>query len=215
MIPQGAGKVVIADRLARVPRIVDYEVVLEQMQDAEFVSLYHNSGAFGFAPDAAVKMLGWLGPEDPTIRAEMRPFTRAIPSPHAANLAGMLVAARRHLPGQAWLMPKSHWHFELHDGHPELLESLLPEVGVDVALLRERNDCSAIAFDVDEDELLRRAIARLLEGMRQSDFLLAFPDVGADRPAVCTIHHHKQLWWQTTSGELIALLKNQSTQSSS
>ena len=102
----------------------------------------------------------------------------------------------------------------MHDGHPELLESLLPEIGIDAALLRERNDGSAIAFAVDEDEMLRRAVARLLEGMRQSDFLIAFPDASADRPAVCTIHHHRQLWWQTTSGELIALLENQSTQSS-
>jgi hypothetical protein len=180
-----------------------------------FVSLYHNSGAFGFPRDADVKMLGWIGPEDGTIRAEMRPLVRPVPPPHAANLAEMLVRSRRHLPGEAWLMPKSHWHFELHDGHPEFLESLLPEIGVDADLLRERNDGSAIALGSDEDQLLRRAIERLLDGMRQSDFLVAFPDAAdAGTRAVCTVHHHKQLWWQTTSSEFIKLLENQSTQSS-
>jgi hypothetical protein len=179
-----------------------------------FVSLYHNAGAFGFPRDVAVKMLGWIGPEDGTIRAELRPFMRHVPPPHAANLAGMLVAARHHLGGDAWLMPKSHWHFELHDGHPELLARLLPEIAIDPALLRDRNDGSAIAFAADEDDQFRRAIEGLLDGMRFSDFLVAFPDAGADRPAVCTVHHHRQLWWQTTSAELIKLLERQSTQSS-
>jgi hypothetical protein len=187
------------------PRIVDYTTVHDRMLAAGFVSLYHNAGAFGFPPDADVKLLGWTGEPDATIRAEMKPLTRQVAPPYAANLARMLIASRRHLPGDAWLMPKSHWHFELHDGHPELLESLLPEIGVDPALLRDRNDGSAIAFAADEDELLRRAIERLLGGMRQSDFAVAFPDA-RQTPAVCTVHHHGQLWWQTTSGELIARL---------
>ena len=37
-------------------------------------------------------------------------------------------------------------------------------------------------------------IASLLGNLRTSDFMLAFPG----RPALCTVHHHKQLWWQTT-----------------
>jgi hypothetical protein len=197
------------------PRIVDYAGVRDRLLGGGFVSLYHNSGAFGFPRQADVKMLGWIGPEDGTIRPEMKSFVRAVPPPYAANLAGMLVMARRHLPGEAWLMPKSHWHFELHDGHPELLESLLPEIGIDADVLRERNDGSAIAFGADEDEVLRRAIERLFEGMRQSDFLVSFPDAAdAGTRAVCTVHHHKQLWWQTTSSELIQALEDQSTQSS-
>ena len=197
------------------PRIVDYLDVRQRMLGVGFVSLYHNSGAFGFPREADVKMLGWIGPEDGTIRVEMRPFVQSVPPPHAANLAAMLVQARRPLPGQAWLMPKSHWHFELHDGHPELLEALLPAIGIDADVLRERNDGSAIAFDADEDEVLRRAIERLLDGMRQSDFLITFPDAAdAGTRAVCTVHHHKQLWWQTTSLGLIEMLKRQSTQSS-
>jgi hypothetical protein len=197
------------------PRIVDYATVSQRMLAAGFVSLYHNSGAFGFARGAEVKMLGWIGPDDGTIRAEVRPFTRPVPPPHASNLAGMLVNARRHLPGDTWLMPKSHWHFELHDGHPDLLSTVLPEIGIDPALLRERNDGSAIAFAADENEPLRRALERLLGNMRQSDFLLAFPDAADARTrAVCTVHHHSQLWWQTDSLALFKLLEDQSTQSS-
>jgi hypothetical protein len=197
------------------PRIVDYETVRDRMLAAGFVSLYHNSGAFGFPRGADVKKLGWIGPDDGTIRVEMRPFMRHVPPPHAATLARMLVAARRHLAGEAWLMPKSHWHFELHDGHPALLASLLPAIGIDPALLRERNDGSAIAFAPDEDDALRRAIEGLIDGARFSDFLVAFPDAAADWRAVCTVHHHQQMWWQTTSAELIELLEPQSTQSSS
>ena len=198
------------------PRIVDYDRVRDRMLAAGFVSLYHNAGAFGFPRGTEWKMRGWIGLDDGTIRAEVRPFVRAVPRPHASHLAGMLVSARRHLPRDVWLMPKSHWHFELHDGHPELLASLLPEIGIDAALLRERNDGSAIAFAAEEDDRLRHTIERLLDGMRQSDFLLAFPDAADDAGtrAVCTIHHHKQLWWQTTSAALIKQLEDQSTQSS-
>ncbi|MEA2708685.1 MAG: hypothetical protein QOF78_1286 [Phycisphaerales bacterium] len=187
------------------PRIVDYANVSDRLLGRGFASLYHNSGAFGFPRDADVKMLGWIGPTDATIRAEMKSSIRQVPPPHAANLAEMLVKARRHLPGEAWLMPKSHWHFELHDGHPALLEALLPEIGIDPRVLRDRNDGSAIAFAADEDERLRRAVERLLDGMRQSDFSIAFPDAGA--AAICTLHHHRQIWWQATSAELIELLE--------
>jgi hypothetical protein len=35
-----------------------------------------------------------------------------------------------------------------------------------------------------------------------SDFTLAF--VG--KPVLCTVHHHKQLWWQTTDGGMLLAL---------
>ena len=195
------------------PRVIDYPIVLEKLLGRGLVSLYHNSGAFGFPRGTDVKLLGWIGPEDGSIRPDVRPFTRRVSEPYAPTLANMLVAARRHVIGEAWLMPKSHWHFELHDGHPQLLETLLAELGIDPALLRERNDGSAVAFAANEDDALRDAIARLLDGMRLSDFSIVFPD--ADAAAVCTVHHHCQLWWQTTDADLIAKLEGQSTQSSS
>ena len=39
--------------------------------------------------------------------------------------------------------------------------------------------------------------------LRFSDFLLAFPD----RPALCTVHHHEQVWWQTTYEALARALR--------
>jgi hypothetical protein len=186
------------------PRIVDYATVRDRMLAGGFVSLYHNSGAFGFARGADWKMRGWIGPEDPTVRLEVRPYILHVDKPYAANLAANFVAARRRIRGDAWLMPKSHWHFELHDGNPQLLETLLPQIGIDPAMLRERNDGSAISFEIGEDESLRQAVERLLTELRVSDFLIAFPDAAA----VCTVHHHVQLWWQTTDAHLFAMLEN-------
>jgi hypothetical protein len=186
------------------PKVVDYADARDRLLAGGFVSLYHNSGAFGFPRGAAWQMRGWIGPEDPTVRLEARPYIMYVPEPYAPNLADLFVRSRRHIRGDAWLMPKSHWHFELHDGNPQLLETLLPQIGIDPAALRERNDGSAISFDVDEEEPLRHAVERLLIELRGSDFLIAFPDAAA----VCTVHHHVQLWWQTTDHHLFALLES-------
>src|SRR5439155_11912531 len=60
-------------RLGRtMPRVIDYPIVLEQLTAAGFVSLYHNAGAFGFAADAHVHAIGWVGVDDPTIRDAAR-----------------------------------------------------------------------------------------------------------------------------------------------
>jgi hypothetical protein len=100
-------------------------------------------------------------------------------------------------------MPKSHWHYELHFGNRELLEKLLPGIGIDVKLLAERNDGSAIAFSPEEAELFESTAKQLVGSLHFSDFLIAFPG----RPALCTIHHHEQLWWQTSDAELAAFLR--------
>ncbi len=179
------------------PRIIEYNVVQERMKEAGFVSLYHNSGAFGFAAGHATAC-GWIGPDDPTIRDAARLRMRQFPPPYGESLAAALGRALPHLPGDAWLMPKSHWHYELHFGNKELLESLLPVIGIDPELLRELNNGSAIEFSTDERALLQRAVGVLMDGLIGSDFLIAFPDA----QTVCTIHHHKQLWWQTTDASI-------------
>ena len=92
-------------------------------------------------------------------------------------------------------MPKSHWHFEMHFGNKDLLESLLPTIGDrSPNSLRDRNNGSAIEFITGESPLLVKTVEQLLSGLAGSDFLLAFPEAST----LCTIHHHKQLWWQTT-----------------
>jgi hypothetical protein len=42
----------------------------------------------------------------------------------------------------------------------------------------------------------------MIRNLAGSDFLAAFPA----RPALCTLHHHKQLWWQTTEEAIAAAL---------
>lgn len=179
------------------PRVIDYADVQHRLSAAGLTCLYHNSGAFGFTEQ--VHVTGWMGREDPTIRPAARALARCVPEPHATNLARMLEAAwLGHLAGEAWLMPKSHWHYELHFGNRDLLGALLTTLGIDPALLRDRNSGDAIAFSAEESALLRGAAERLLEGLRGSDFLVAFPDYRT----VCTIHHHRQLWWQTPDSAL-------------
>jgi hypothetical protein len=183
------------------PRVIPYNDVSERMRAQGFVSLYHNSGAFGFPPGAAVHNFGWIGPEDPTIRAAARAFVRQAAAPHEETLARMLVDVwTRHLGGEAWLMPKSHWHYELQFGNRELLELMLEKLGIDPGRLRDENNGAAIEFGAGERELLGETAKRLLGGLAGSDFLVAFPG----RATVCTIHHHKQLWWQTTDAAVAA-----------
>ena len=179
------------------PAIIDYAEVLERMTSRGFVSLYHHSGAFGFARGVEVKVAGWIGPDDPTIREDASNFVRRVAEPYASNLAASLegIWKERLSPHDAWLMPKSHWHYELHFGNRALLETLLPEIRIDPHQLRERNDGSAIAFLLSESDRLRYATEQLLLNLNYSDFLIAWPEAAT----LCTVHQHQQLWWQTTS----------------
>ncbi len=198
IIPAGRAKVVIRAAgdidLPAVPSVVDYDAVYQRMTAAGFVSLYHNSGAFGFASDEGVMTIGCAAAPDLTIRAEARPLVRLVP-----DLPAVLTSVASALGSEAWLMPKSHWHYELHFGNRELLEKLLPTIGLDPAELRDRNNGSAIAFSPDETPLLVEAARELLAGLVQSDFLIAFPD-GA---TLITVHHHRQLWIQTRRRDVL------------
>jgi hypothetical protein len=176
------------------PAIVDYDNVKQRMAERGYVSLYHNSGAFGFSPETTIQTVGWIEADDPTIRDAARSLTRHVPS-----IVQLLPGVLNRLNSDVWLMPKSHWHYEMHFGNRELLEEILP---VAINLLRERNDGSAIAFARSEYAKLIEITRRLLNGLRGSDFMLAFPDANT----LCTIHHHKQLWWQTTDVSIHPIL---------
>src|SRR5206468_5378736 len=75
----------------RVPLIVDYADVLERLTNQGLVSLYHNSGAFGFPAVAKTQAVGWTGPDDPTLRPAARELAVQIPPPYESNLAALLV----------------------------------------------------------------------------------------------------------------------------
>jgi hypothetical protein len=181
------------------PRIIDYADVLARMTSDGFRSLYHNSGAFGFPPDRETFARGWIGPADSTIRPDARAIVHSIPPPHEANLAALTTGVwLKVLPGVAWVMPKSHWSYELDFGSKAWLPGLLNEIGIDSQLLVPRNNAAALEFASDESESFARFIEGLLQNLLGSDFSLAWPG----RAIVATVHHHKQIWWITSNLDL-------------
>ncbi|HEX4125168.1 MAG TPA: hypothetical protein VHY37_10620 [Tepidisphaeraceae bacterium] len=181
------------------PRIVEYPTVLNHLRDRGMRCLYHNGGAFGFDPAISTHTIGWIGPPDPTIRPAARPFTKPIPPPHAKNLARLAESAWHSIGGPAWLMPMSHWAYELEFGNPDWLPPALSEIAIDPATLAHRNQADAIEFLPEESPVFATIIGRILQHLANSDFALAFPD----RRIIATIHHHRQIWWTSTEGELI------------
>ena len=182
-----------------VARIIDYEQVLEEMYAVELECRYYNSGAFGFPEKARAATMAWIGPPDATIRAEARRLARQVSRPYEATLATMARKIwQRHLAGPAWLMPMSHWAFELMHGNGDWLSNLLQGIGVDAAELQQCNNAAAIEFQPPDDGIFEQFLHGLLLNLRASDFTLAFPG----RPVICMVHHHQQLWWTTTDPAL-------------
>lgn len=186
------------------PRVVSYDEVTEQAQALGLRSLYHNSGAFGFPESAAVKHVGWVGPPDASIRPAALELVQHVPPPYEPNLATLAARAwRDRLPGPAWVLPKSHWAFELDFGSAAWMPAALREIGVDPKLLQGRNDGSAIEFLPTEETAFIAFAQRLLTDLSGSDFAILFPA----RLVVCTLHHHKQIWWTTSDEGLHAHLE--------
>ncbi len=181
-------------RISVMPWIIDYQLVLEQMREQRFKCLYYNSGAFGFPPDVQTQSVGWIGPADGSIREVAKAMTRSVAAPYEASLSALAMQAWRELlPGRVWVMPKSHWAYELDYGSRDWMPPLLENVGVDPGLLFGRNNAAAIEFGPGDEEGFRYFIERLLQMLLGSDFTLAFPR----RNTICTVHSHKQLWWTT------------------
>lgn len=172
------------------PSIIDYPIVFLRLESEGLKCHYPNGGSFGFPNGGQVR--GWIGPADETIRAEMREHVRSANEPFEENLAEWAVRAWREiLPGNVWVMPASHWSFELTHGNQAWLPGLLTRAGIDSGLLIGRTNAAAIEFLPAEEGGFRALLAGLLGGLTGSDFVLAFPG----RDTVCTVHHHKQLWW--------------------
>jgi hypothetical protein len=99
-------------------------------------------------------------------------------------------------------MPKSHWAYELDHGSRAWMPDVLRSIGVDPAPLAPRNDAVAIEFTPAERGPFVQLVRELLTHMLGSDFALAFPG----RRTVCTVHHHKQLWWTSDEEPVLATL---------
>ena len=182
------------------PSIIEYAIALRSLEQRGFVCNYFNGGAFGFPKGVDVNMLGWIAADDSTIRPQLRPHIRIIPAPAEENMAKAAVTAfDDELPGPVWIMPLSHWAFELDFGSKEWLPKLIENIGIDPQLLAGRNDASPLEFSSGDRRHLVHFIRTLLENLTSSDFMLATWVY----PVLCTIHHHKQLWWTTSDKYLI------------
>jgi hypothetical protein len=193
------------------PWIIDYDIVVEHMQKQKLKCNYYNSGAIGFADAAGVKHVGWIGPDDPTIRPAARELARTVPAPHEETLAQLLTDTwQKHFPGRVWAMPMSHWAYELSYGSRDWMPALIEHIGLDPGLLEGRNNAAAIEFGPTEGHHLRHFTQRLLEMLMASDFMLVF--LGPPTPVLCTLHHHKQLWWSTKDESTLRALENTTAQ---
>jgi hypothetical protein len=190
--------------VAVVPKIIDYADVLARMSGDGFRCLYHNSGAFGFAADVKPHVIGWVGADDPTIRPEAIPHVRRFPMPYEHNLAdGFARIWPQELPGPVWIMPASHWSYELEFGNGDWLGADLRKMGINPTSLQPRNNAAAVEFTTEESPETLRFVMSLLRQLRGSDFTLAF----AGQTTICTIHHHAQFWWQTRDATLATALR--------
>ncbi len=173
-------------------RVIDYPVVLATLESAGLKCAYPNSGAFGLPPECNQHLIGWASDDDPTIRPEARAALRILPDPSLPALLNQ--AWQHHLPGPLWLMPASHWAYELQFGSADWLPSLLRDHGIDPDSLRPRTDGSAIEFAPTESDSLLAIVQQLFTHLIASDFTAAFPR----HPVVALLHHHRQIWWQTS-----------------
>ncbi len=189
-----AGPAVERKKLGRMPIVIDYPTVLHQLTGDGLRCLYHNSGAFGFPADAAAHSRGWMGPLDSSIRESARPMVRQIPPPFETNLSNLFIIAWKETsPGPVWILPRSHWAYELQFGSQAWMPAALERIGIDPAMLTDFNNGSALEFAAGERELLRSFVCELLTRLVGSDFQAVF----ACRKTVCTIHSRGQLWWTT------------------
>lgn len=178
------------------PRVIDYPDVLQSLTSRGLVSLYYNSGAFGFDPATTVQHAGWILREDPTIRPAARDMARIVPGDETtlATMVSQIVVDQ-----SVWVMPKSHWAYELDFGSSAWLPGALRAIGVDGDSLINRHDGSAIEFSPAERQEFESLTASLLSNLAGSDFMF----VTADAKTICTIHHHKQLWWSSVDEDVI------------
>lgn len=181
------------------PWIIDYPIIVEQLRGLKLRSVYFNGGAFAFAAGVPTRSVGWIGPPDDSIKPEFRALVRHVPQPYEQNLTNLLLRAWKQIvPGRIWMMPASHWAYELEHGCRQWMPALLEAIGVDPGLLQGRTSASAIEFAPEESAGLVHLVSRLLQMLQDSDFYLAFPRW----PVICMLHHHKQLWWTSAQDEL-------------
>ena len=168
--------------------------MLSRLQNQGLKSLYHNSGAFGFANGVPTISRGWIGPEDASIAPAGRAIACQIAPPFESNLAALFTRFwRNNSPAPIWIMPKSHWAYELQFGGRQWLSDALNDIGIHSDLLMHLNNATAVEFQPAEEKTVHIFIQNLLTNLVGSDFQAVF----ADSTTICTIHSRSQLWWTT------------------
>jgi hypothetical protein len=186
------------------PVIIDYPIVVETLKAQGMKALYYNSGTFGFVDEAATKYVGWIGAEDPTMRAAAREVARHVPAPYPQTLARMTRELwQRNSTGDIWFTPGSHWAFELEDGGNHFMPDLLGSVGIDADCLRDVNRAPAISFSPAESQVFESFLLAVFQHARFTDYGLILPN----HPVVGLLHHHVQIWWRTTDPIWLAHLQ--------
>lgn len=180
--------------------LVDYSQVYETLTAAGLQCLYHNSGAFGFGDDAATHSVGWILREDPTIKPAARALATLVEGTEATLAERAVQVWKAIAPDSpAWVLPKSHWAYELTFGSYAWLPAALAAIGLNADELAGRNDGSGIAFSPADAAACQAFIETLLRNLAGSDFMLL---LGGGK-LLCTIHHHKQLWWTAADISLL------------
>jgi hypothetical protein len=185
-----------------VPWIIDYQTVLERMLGMKLVCGVMASGAFAFPPGSSPRTVVWATPQAALLPKPEGATT--ILFADEADLAERAVDVwQTQLQGPAWVLPVSHWAYELDYGSREWLPPLLERLDLD--LLAGRPNAAALEFSRHETERLRLLTDRLLQMLMGSEFLLAFPA----QPVLCTVTHEKQLRWTSTDLALMQHLAQQ------
>jgi hypothetical protein len=189
----------------QLPRIVDYETVVERLKAQGMKALYYNSGTFGFMDEAGTKVVGWIGEEDATLRPAAREVAIRVAAPYAETMARRVREIwEKHGGGDIWFTPGSHWAFELEDGGKEYMPELLRSVGIDPELLRGVNRAPAISFELGEAEMFEGFLLGVLQKGRYTDYGIVWPG----QSLVGLVHHHGQIWWRTMEEAWVERLKS-------
>ena len=177
--------------------VIDYAQVLQQAAAVGLRCVYPNSGAF--VPAGEHRIVGWIGPDDSTIRSDLPAAIVRCPAPYPQTLATWFNETwQREFPQTIWVLPKSHWAYELEHAHQPWLFETLTGFGIDAARLARHTDAAAIAFEPDEAADASRLLISLLTHLKTSDYAILVPG----KPVVATVHHHQQLWWQLSGVSL-------------